>query len=261
MATPDMHDCAVCFNKTRNRCSGCANAMGGVFYCSADCQKLVWVAHKYLCGRSADIFCLPPLSDEEIAQLDRTRRWYDAQGWSFREAAGRFSGREVEDKEMLEYLTSDEDTDRSVRNPLRTFARAQMHRMHLEQDAKDYKNSAPLWLPFSDACLEAVKIFRRHVEPPAPTKSATLYDPYRLLNTFLRRALLLFTFTSKLVTHSAERTMVPAYFLLATRRLEWDLQGTQVSSPIKAALAEHMAKFVEECKLEVLGGTGMIIDL
>jgi hypothetical protein len=43
--------CAVCSNPTKNQCSKCKT----VYYCSKDCQRLNYKAHKYTCPTLANV--------------------------------------------------------------------------------------------------------------------------------------------------------------------------------------------------------------
>ncbi|GAA6001152.1 zinc finger MYND domain-containing protein [Rhodotorula paludigena] len=60
--------CEVCLKPTTNRCSECAKAPFDIYFCSRDCQKLVWKLHKTVCGPGkTHPFFVEPLTDEEIA--------------------------------------------------------------------------------------------------------------------------------------------------------------------------------------------------
>ncbi|GAA5906300.1 hypothetical protein JCM6882_002696 [Rhodosporidiobolus microsporus] len=57
-------DCAVCTKKMSQRCSGCKN----VFFCSSNCQAVIWKSHKHFCKDPAPTsFTFPALSAEEAA--------------------------------------------------------------------------------------------------------------------------------------------------------------------------------------------------
>ncbi|GAA5893751.1 hypothetical protein JCM6882_003086 [Rhodosporidiobolus microsporus] len=61
--------CAVCPAPATTRCSGCPAA--GVFFCSRECQKLVWSSHSALCGKDPSTFFFPPLIGGELGVLER----------------------------------------------------------------------------------------------------------------------------------------------------------------------------------------------
>ncbi|GAA5848391.1 hypothetical protein JCM9279_006551 [Rhodotorula babjevae] len=62
--------CLVCCEKTKNRCSKCAEAGIDLFFCSAECQKLIWSVHKRVCGPGkANPFVWPCLSDDELREI------------------------------------------------------------------------------------------------------------------------------------------------------------------------------------------------
>ncbi|ORY52839.1 hypothetical protein BCR35DRAFT_18748 [Leucosporidium creatinivorum] len=55
-----LKECVVCGVATDQRCSRCKQ----VRFCSAEHQKLLWPAHKHLCGKST--FTPPPLTEGEV---------------------------------------------------------------------------------------------------------------------------------------------------------------------------------------------------
>ncbi|GAA5938580.1 hypothetical protein JCM3775_002163 [Rhodotorula graminis] len=62
--------CLVCGIKTENRCSSCAKAGIDLFFCSPDHQKLVWKAHRRVCGPGkANPFMWPLLSQLEADEI------------------------------------------------------------------------------------------------------------------------------------------------------------------------------------------------
>ncbi|GAA5914394.1 hypothetical protein JCM8208_002837 [Rhodotorula glutinis] len=62
--------CEVCGVETVQRCSSCDKAGIDLFFCSKDHQKLVWPAHKPVCGPGkAHPFPILPLSQDEIAWI------------------------------------------------------------------------------------------------------------------------------------------------------------------------------------------------
>ncbi|GAA5858423.1 hypothetical protein JCM9279_005562 [Rhodotorula babjevae] len=62
--------CLVCCEKTKNRCSKCVEAGIDLFFCSAQCQRLVWSIHKLVCGPGkANPFVWPLLSKDESRDI------------------------------------------------------------------------------------------------------------------------------------------------------------------------------------------------
>ncbi|CDR40795.1 RHTO0S05e07338g2_1 [Rhodotorula toruloides] len=80
--------CCVCGKATRSSCSRCAVSGGldgtgcSLFFCSPECQKLVWPAHKRVCGKSP--IALPLLTPEEAAETKAYKHkpiaWLDDTG-------------------------------------------------------------------------------------------------------------------------------------------------------------------------------------
>ncbi|GAA5846263.1 hypothetical protein JCM9279_005880 [Rhodotorula babjevae] len=69
-AEPVAQPCEVCGVETTQRCSSCLEAGIDLFFCSKDHQKLVWPAHKTVCGPGkAHPFAVTPLSQDELATL------------------------------------------------------------------------------------------------------------------------------------------------------------------------------------------------
>ncbi|PRQ71389.1 hypothetical protein AAT19DRAFT_10247 [Rhodotorula toruloides] len=68
--------CSVCGKATRSSCRRCAVSGGldgsgfSLFFCSPECQKLVWPAHKRVCGKRGPV-SLPLLTPEEAAETKR----------------------------------------------------------------------------------------------------------------------------------------------------------------------------------------------
>ncbi|GAA6041176.1 hypothetical protein JCM8097_004153 [Rhodosporidiobolus ruineniae] len=61
--------CWVCGQTSSERCSSCAKAGLDIFFCSRECQKLVWPAHRVFCGPdTANPFLLPGLSLSEAKE-------------------------------------------------------------------------------------------------------------------------------------------------------------------------------------------------
>ncbi|GAA5937461.1 hypothetical protein JCM10213_007243 [Rhodosporidiobolus nylandii] len=68
MSPSKLHDCAVCEKQTDQRCGGCASDFTCSFFCSRECQKLIWHTHKVIC-KAGGAFTVPPLSPEEVAAV------------------------------------------------------------------------------------------------------------------------------------------------------------------------------------------------
>ncbi|GAA5848745.1 hypothetical protein JCM9279_002930 [Rhodotorula babjevae] len=68
--------CTVCDEPGTLWCAACKREK----YCSPAHQRLLWPTHKFLCSRNLDVFCVPPLSDDEYAELDGVKerfKWPD----------------------------------------------------------------------------------------------------------------------------------------------------------------------------------------
>ncbi|GAA5846155.1 hypothetical protein JCM9279_005839 [Rhodotorula babjevae] len=71
-AEPVAQPCEVCGVKTIQRCSSCVKAGINLFFCSREHQKLVWSAHKPVCGPGkAHPFAVAPLSEDELSRTLR----------------------------------------------------------------------------------------------------------------------------------------------------------------------------------------------
>ncbi|PRQ72403.1 hypothetical protein AAT19DRAFT_16327 [Rhodotorula toruloides] len=74
MDTQTTGECLVCGNETKNRCSRCLEAGLDVFFCSPEHQKMVWFAHRAVCGPGkANPPLFPELTPAELADV-LTRR-------------------------------------------------------------------------------------------------------------------------------------------------------------------------------------------
>ncbi|GAA5975961.1 hypothetical protein JCM5350_000791 [Sporobolomyces pararoseus] len=62
--------CVVCGEKTSLRCRECAAAgLDWIYFCSQSHQKLVWFAHKRVCGSRSNPFQWPLLSRREVEAI------------------------------------------------------------------------------------------------------------------------------------------------------------------------------------------------
>ncbi|GAA5874103.1 hypothetical protein JCM8547_004828 [Rhodosporidiobolus lusitaniae] len=59
----------VCGMATTQRCGAFQEAGFDLFFCSREHQKLVWFAHKRVCGSNAKPFRFPALTNAEAARL------------------------------------------------------------------------------------------------------------------------------------------------------------------------------------------------
>ncbi|BGP15741.1 hypothetical protein JCM10213_007964 [Rhodosporidiobolus nylandii] len=73
MSSLDAQPCCVCGKETTQKCGACAAAGFDLFFCSREHQKLIWPAHRRVCGPSAKPFKLPLLSQEEAEDASRQR--------------------------------------------------------------------------------------------------------------------------------------------------------------------------------------------
>ncbi|BGP39546.1 hypothetical protein JCM10450v2_003512 [Rhodotorula kratochvilovae] len=69
-APSSAQSCVVCSSDSRTRCSACAAVGIDLFFCSAECQKLVWKAHRPVCARNP--FPLPDVTADEVATFAAT---------------------------------------------------------------------------------------------------------------------------------------------------------------------------------------------
>ncbi|GAA5867492.1 hypothetical protein JCM8547_007524 [Rhodosporidiobolus lusitaniae] len=69
MTEQELHDCAVCEARTTMCCSSCES----VFFCSREHQKLIWSTHKWTYGKDDEPFSFPPLTADELADLEKTK--------------------------------------------------------------------------------------------------------------------------------------------------------------------------------------------
>ncbi|BGO96414.1 putative hemagglutinin [Rhodotorula toruloides ATCC 204091] len=66
-STANYSACFVCGRLTALKCRPCTDAGVDLFFCSPECQKLVWFAHRQVCGPGkANPPCLPELSPGEL---------------------------------------------------------------------------------------------------------------------------------------------------------------------------------------------------
>ncbi|GAA5889086.1 hypothetical protein JCM6882_009738 [Rhodosporidiobolus microsporus] len=70
MNSPPPGHCCVCGRDTTTRCSACLEAGIDLFFCSREHQKLVYFAHKKVCGKNAKPFRFPPLSWAEAGEAE-----------------------------------------------------------------------------------------------------------------------------------------------------------------------------------------------
>ncbi|BGP07541.1 hypothetical protein JCM10049v2_003379 [Rhodotorula toruloides] len=66
-STAEYSACSVCGRLTSLKCRPCTDAGVDLFFCSPECQKLVWFAHRQVCGPGkTNPPCLPELSSAEL---------------------------------------------------------------------------------------------------------------------------------------------------------------------------------------------------
>ncbi|GAA6041417.1 hypothetical protein JCM8097_005240 [Rhodosporidiobolus ruineniae] len=70
-ASSPQGQCCVCCAATTMRCGPCAKAGFDLFFCSQAHQKLIWTAHKLMCGMGSEEkpFRLSPLTKDELRLL------------------------------------------------------------------------------------------------------------------------------------------------------------------------------------------------
>ncbi|GAA6032920.1 hypothetical protein JCM8097_000049 [Rhodosporidiobolus ruineniae] len=64
MSLPPRGPCCVCSKEMTQRCSACGKAGFDLFLCSTEHQRMVWFAHKQVCGPRSKPFQFPLLSKE-----------------------------------------------------------------------------------------------------------------------------------------------------------------------------------------------------
>ncbi|BGP15653.1 hypothetical protein JCM10213v2_003642 [Rhodosporidiobolus nylandii] len=75
MASNETGECCVCGKETANRCGACAEADFGLFFCSRAHQKLIWPAHKRVCGPGrCNPFLWPDLTKDEAEEAKKHLR-------------------------------------------------------------------------------------------------------------------------------------------------------------------------------------------
>ncbi|GAA5975799.1 hypothetical protein JCM5350_000734 [Sporobolomyces pararoseus] len=61
--------CVVCGTQTSKLCSSCSKAGSQMFFCSIEHQRLVFFAHKLVCGNRSNPFLLPGFTQEETERF------------------------------------------------------------------------------------------------------------------------------------------------------------------------------------------------
>ncbi|BGP38916.1 hypothetical protein JCM10449v2_002854 [Rhodotorula kratochvilovae] len=150
--------CAVCDETAHLRCGACQV----VRFCSPRCQRILWPAHKALCGRDTETFYLPPLMPEDVQQLERIKDLaYPPHDSSFTAFVTRFA--QLSWTEFLDISTSS-DADNldtaGLRNHLLVAAYC-----HLGQVANDVRHETgkvaplPAWHTFGTAAVDIVHAY------------------------------------------------------------------------------------------------------
>ncbi|GAA5928462.1 hypothetical protein JCM10213_005742 [Rhodosporidiobolus nylandii] len=71
MSRTETGQCCVCGKETDQRCGACETVDTSLFFCSRDHQKLIWFAHKRVCGKPG--FEHPRLTAEEASYAEANR--------------------------------------------------------------------------------------------------------------------------------------------------------------------------------------------
>ncbi|GAA5953238.1 hypothetical protein JCM10213_005385 [Rhodosporidiobolus nylandii] len=76
MASNETGECCVCGKETTQKCGACAEADFSLFFCSRECQKLIWPVHKRVCGPGrCNPFLWPELTKEEAEAAKTHLHW------------------------------------------------------------------------------------------------------------------------------------------------------------------------------------------
>ncbi|KAL7338355.1 putative dentin sialophosphoprotein [Rhodotorula toruloides] len=187
-AQPPTAPCEVCGATTTTNCSSCAQVGIDLFFCSRDCQKLVWCSHKFVCGTGgrAGPIKIPELSAEEIEDLKAradNSMWLEIGGFSSVKAdLERFSGRSFE--YVLKHLPG--PTWSTAELPLKPLLVAAVRSSRLAVCRMNLPPSVSPPVPFfflaAQQCQVYVHLYKSEMLPP--------FVSYKSWNDFLIHRLL-----------------------------------------------------------------------
>ncbi|CDR48892.1 RHTO0S21e01112g1_1 [Rhodotorula toruloides] len=212
-AQPPTAPCEVCGATTTTNCSSCAQVGIDLFFCSRDCQKLVWCSHKFVCGTGgrAGPIKIPELSAEEIEDLKAradNSMWLEIGGFSSVKAdLERFSGRSFE--YVLKHLPG--PTWSTAELPLKPLLVAAVRSSRLAVCRMNLPPSVSPPVPFfflaAQQCQVYVHLYKSEMLPP--------FVSYKSWNDFLIHRLLVL----------AIRTSSPITSGTTLKELQRSLQG------------------------------------
>ncbi|GAA5893931.1 hypothetical protein JCM6882_003131 [Rhodosporidiobolus microsporus] len=240
----ELHDCAVCEEKTASVCSGCKTT----FFCSREHQKLVYSTHKHLCKGPPDACYLPPLTVEEVAALSPGH-----QGEVNQEAILQSVRRNGWWTGTLEDLLRDlSSTSSTLEEPRRSRLLASLHQHLLPPPSAS-------WLEFRKMPWTSFATFQRTILDPQPSLMSILEpdkrmgeDPFRRFSTIYRQYLILTTLRARAVQQPPPAALTRRILNLAKERVrklvdEVDLPPGQLQK----------AKFFLDILLEGADGDGV----
>ncbi|GAA5851990.1 hypothetical protein JCM9279_007049 [Rhodotorula babjevae] len=236
--SPFADQCAVCNQPGRLKCGACR----AVKFCSQRCQSLLWPTHKALCGRRLDTFFVPPMSPEEVKQLEQVK---DAPGGSSFLTRLNVTWTHFADK-----LRSD-----AVPEPfgelLRCDAILTARRVVSEaadQDAARVDPPPSPWSIFAPSCHEWLgdHAYVVHDRPDDISETALLIvattrtgrSPFTVLNAILRQELVAATIRYQVIraTPQLEEAEALALLRLSDRRVADELRRVDVSDEHRARI-------------------------
>ncbi|GAA5887051.1 hypothetical protein JCM6882_009431 [Rhodosporidiobolus microsporus] len=184
MTAPGAQMCSVCDVRTVNRCSACKEA----FFCSKECQKLVWATHKWWCGKDTGLFLLPPLDETELANFKPLKDRQMRRGGTLLQ--------QLDDYPTWEALVNAlADPQAAGLSPLRQADLILSARAHLRhcRPSEQYGPEGP-WQESIAECDLAVSVAMSHsfINGRPPTSAFRDLNPFLrqivLVNTILRNA-------------------------------------------------------------------------
>ncbi|BGP14488.1 hypothetical protein JCM10213_004610 [Rhodosporidiobolus nylandii] len=262
MASSELQDCAVCEARTSLKCP-C-----GTYFCSQECQKLIWSTHKVLCSRPFDAFYLPPLDKAEIADLEKLKKWWprktqqcfldDEKGSELLDELVKCWGVKEDWPGVLKYLTSaspphpERPSDAHNRLYVNMWVRVRLwHYYRLEGDFPCGK-AYYAWLRTSKAVATALPLFWAN----QPKSSPLYYSVWKALNGFFRQSLVTNTLSNNLWDPSMKERQKAGLVFLAKERTRKAVEALDVDAKVKRALHKELDREDELLAQELKERTG-----
>ncbi|GAA5893799.1 hypothetical protein JCM6882_003098 [Rhodosporidiobolus microsporus] len=216
----DLPECAVCSARTFTRCSGCPDS--NVFFCSREHQKLLWPAHKHLCGASLDACYFPPLTEKECQALLTSDDTETSPSSGVRSLLDKLQKEALWDGQLAPLLEQLTQKESPIAEPRRSRILALcLKQVYHSQPETDEVPQVWHWLSlvhtlFSDLSAELKKQEAlASLSPPPIDLSDPQLDPFRRLNHIYRQALTV----SALITHISTERRRGNYFPLSRQFL------------------------------------------